>query len=289
MTKNISIIGGDLRIVKLAEMLAKDNFQIKTYALENSEDLKKIENLRNCTSIEETIKQSNIVIGPIPLSKDNIEINTPFSKEVISIKNLGKYLKGKKFFTGNIKEEFLEYFESEEVEVIDLLKREELVILNTIATAEGTIQIAMEQTSRTLHGSNILILGFGRVAKTLANMLKAIGANVYCMARKNSDFAWMKTYGYKQIKLEDLKNELSKFDIIINTIPTLILGKEEIDYIKKESLLIDLASAPGGIALEEAKNANIKVNWALGLPGKVAPLTSAEIIKDTIYNVLNET
>lgn len=244
MDKNISIIGGDLRIIKLAEMLAKDDFQIKTYALENAEDLEKIENIKKCTSIEEALNQSNTIIGPIPLSSNNIEINTPFSKETVTIQNLAKYLKGKKFFTGNIKKEIFEYLNNEEIEVIDLLKCEELVVLNTIATAEGTIQIAMEETSKTLHGSKILILGFGRVSKTLANMLKAIGANVYCMARKNSDFAWIEVYGYNVVKIQNLIDELNKFDIIINTIPTLILGKEEIKYINKESLLIDLASTP---------------------------------------------
>lgn len=260
MNKNISIIGGDLRIVKLAEMLAKDDFQIKTYALENAEDLKKIENIEISTSIKEALNQSNIAIGPIPLSSNNVEINTPFSKETITIQNLAKYLKGKKLFAGNIKKEIFEYLNNEEVEVIDLLKCEELVVLNTIATAEGTIQIAMEETAKTLHESKILILGFGRVAKTLANMLKAIGADVYCMARKNSDFAWMEVYGYNVVKIQNLKNELSKFDIIINTIPTLILGKEEIRYINKESLLIDLASTPRWNRYKSSRKCKYKSN-----------------------------
>ena len=119
-------------------------------------------------------------------------------------------------------------------------------------------------------------------------MLKGIGGNVYCEARKNVDLAWIKAYGYEQVTLKELKEELNKFDIIINTIPALVLKEEEIKYLKKDCLLIDLASNPGGIDKLAAKEQGIKMIWALSLPGKVAPLTSAEFIKDTIYNVFKE-
>lgn len=288
MIQNISIIGGDLRIVKLAELLAKDNFKIKTYAIEEAEELNKIQNIKNCNTLDETIENTEIVIGPIPLSSNNIQINTPFSKKVITLEELAKKIKNKKFIAGNIKKEFYEYSQNNNSEIIDLLKKEELTILNTISTAEGAIQIAMEETIKTIHSSNILILGFGRVGKTLANILKGIGANVYCEARKNEDLAWIKTYGYEPIDLNNLNENLNKFDIIMNTIPALVLKEKEINCLKKDCLLIDLASSPGGIDIKAAKEKGIKTIWALALPGKVAPLTSAEFIRDTIYNILEK-
>lgn len=288
MIQNISIIGGDLRIVKLAELLAKDNFKIKTYAIEEAEELNKIQKIEKCKTLDETIENAEIVIGPIPLSSNNIQINTPFSKKNITLEELAKKIKNKKFIAGNIKKEFYEYNKDNSSEIIDLLEKEELTILNTISTAEGAIQIAMEETIKTLHSSNILILGFGRVGKTLANMLKGIGANVYCEARKNEDLAWIKTYGYEPITLDNLNENLNKFDIIMNTIPSLILKEKEIKYLKKDCLLIDLASSPGGIDIKAAKENGIKTIWALALPGKVAPLTSAEFIRNTIYNILEK-
>lgn len=288
MIQNISIIGGDLRIVKLAELLAKDNFKIKTYAIEEAEELNKIQNIKNCNTLDETIENTEIVIGPIPLSSNNIQINTPFSKKVITLEELAKKIKNKKFIAGNIKKEFYEYSQNNNSEIIDLLKKEELTILNTISTAEGAIQIAMEETIKTIHSSNILILGFGRVGKTLANILKGIGANVYCEARKNEDLAWIKTYGYESITIDNLNENLNKFDIIMNTIPALVLKEKEINCLKKDCLLIDLASSPGGIDIKAAKEKGIKTIWALALPGKVAPLTSAEFIRDTIYNILEK-
>lgn len=288
MIQKIAIIGGDLRIVKLAEMLSKDKYKIKIYALEKAESLTKLQNIEQCNSIEEVINDVDVVIGPIPLSSNNIQINTPFSEKTILIKELAIKLKNKKFIAGNIKKDFYDLANNNGIEVIDLLEREELVVLNTISTAEGAIQIAMEETIKTLHGSNILVLGFGRVGKVLANMLKGIGANVYCEARKNSDLAWIKAYGYKTVHLKGLNEKLNQFDIIINTIPTLVLGRNELQYLNKECLLIDLASNPGGIDRDTAKKEGIKTIWALSLPGKVAPLTSAQFIRDTIYNVFKE-
>lgn len=288
MIQNIAIIGGDLRIVKLAEMLAKDEFKIKTYAIEKAENLNKIQKIEKCKTLNEAVEGADMVIGPIPLSSNNIQINTPFSEKTITLEELAKSLKNKKFIAGNIKKDFYEHTKNNNSEIIDLLEREELVVLNTISTAEGAIQIAMEETIKTLHSSNVLVLGYGRVGKILANMLKGLGANVYCEARKNVDLAWIKAYGYEPVTLKNLNENLNKFDIIMNTIPALILTEKELKYLKKDCLLIDLASNPGGIDREEAKKQGIKTIWALSLPGKVAPLTSAEFIKDTIYNIIKE-
>ena len=288
MIKKISIIGGDLRIVKLAEMLAKDEFELYTYAIDKAESLKKIKNIIQCDTIEETIKNGDIIVGSIPLSSNNLEVNTPFSDKTVSLQELAEKIKGKTFIAGNIKKDFLNLAKDSNTKIIDLLDREELVVLNTISTAEGAIHIAMEETTRTIHESNVLVLGFGRVGKILANMLKGIGANVFCEARKNVDLAWIKAYGYEPIRLNELENSLGKFNIIINTIPSIILEEKQLEKVNKDCLIIDLASNPGGIDRNSAKKLGIKTIWALSLPGKVAPLTSAEFIKDTIYNILKE-
>ena len=132
------------------------------------------------------------------------------------------------------------------------------------------------------------MLGFGRIGKVLSNMLKGLGANVACEARKNSDLAWIKAYGYEPIPLSTLRDNLNRFDIIINTIPFQILDEERLNLVKKESIIIDLASNPGGVDRRAAREKNLKVIWALSLPAKVAPLTSAEFIKETLYHALKE-
>ena len=286
MEKSISVVGGDLRIIKLIEMLVGDGYKVYTYALENSEELLNLENVEMCPTLEETIKNSKVVVGPIPLSSDRKKLSTPFGRNSVELQEFINAIKDKHLIAGNIA--IKEELENAGIAFTDLLRREEFTVLNTIATAEGTLQIAMEETQRTVHGSNVLVMGFGRIGKVLAKMLDGIGAKVYCEARKNEDISWIKAYGYNPIHLNDLNQELGKFDIIINTIPFQILDEERLDLLNKDVVLIDLASNPGGVDRKAAKEKGIKVIWALSLPGKVAPLTSAEFIKETLYHVLKE-
>lgn len=284
--KSISIVGGDLRIIKLIELLIQDGYKVYTYALENSEDLLTLDKVEMCPTLEETLSHSKVVIGPIPLSSDRRNLSTPFGRKNVSIEEFITVLKGKHLIAGNIN--IKEQLDESEISFTDLLKREEFNVLNAIATAEGTIQIAMEETQRTLHGSDVLVMGFGRTGKVLSNMLNGIGTNVYCEARKDEDIAWIKAYGYNPVHLNDLDEYLGKFDIIINTIPFQILDKEKLQLLKKEVVIIDLASNPGGVDRRAAKELDVKLIWALSLPGKVAPCTSAEFIKETLYHVLED-
>ena len=286
MEKSITVVGGDLRIVKLIEMLDSDGYKVYTYGLENSEEVLNLERVEMCPTLQEAVAASKVVVGPIPLSSDRRRLSTPFGRNNVELPEFVEALKGKYLIAGNIG--IKEDLEANDVQFTDLLKREEFSVLNTIATAEGTMQIAMEETQRTVHGSNVLVMGFGRIGKVLAKMLDGIGAKVYCEARKDEDISWIKAYGYNPVHLNDLNENLNQFDIIINTIPFQILDEERLELVRKEAIIIDLASNPGGVDRKAAREKELKVIWALSLPAKVAPLTSAEFIKETLYHVLEE-
>lgn len=283
-----AIIGGDLRTIKLAVMLAKEQNQVYVYGLEKAEELKNIKNIEQCESIKKTIQEVEIVIGPIPFSSNGKTINMPFSDKEISIREMMHVINAKVLIAGGITPEVYEMANDEYIEIIDIMKREELAVLNTIATAEGTIQVAIENTNKIIHGSEILILGFGRIGKVLARKLAGLSAKVTCAARKDEDLAWIQAYGHKATNINSLGENLKLYDIIINTVPHIILNEERLKYIKKDCLLIDLASNPGGIDKKSVKDNKLKFVWALSLPGKVAPITTAEFIKDTIYNIIKE-
>lgn len=288
MKNKIAIIGGDLRIAKLATMLAKDENEIYVYGLEKSDDIKNVTNIIECPTIKKTIENVEIVIGPIPFSSNGNMINMPFSDKEITIREMMHNINAKVLIAGGISPEVYEMANDEYVEIIDIMKREELAVLNTIATAEGTIQIAIENTNRILHGSEVLILGFGRIGKVLARKLAGLSVKVTCAARKDEDFAWIEAFGHKAVNINHLGENLKNFDIIINTVPHIVLTESKLQFVKNDVLLIDLASNPGGIDKRAVKERNLKFVWALSLPGRVAPTTSAEFIKNTIYNILKE-
>ncbi len=283
-----AIIGGDLRIIKLAEMLSKEDNEIYVYGLEKAEDLRDNPNIKQCDTIKKAIQNVEIVIGPIPFSSNGNTINMPFSDKEVTIREMMHVINAKVFIAGGITPEVYGMANDEYIEIIDIMKREELAVLNTIATAEGTIQIAIENTNKILHGSEVLVLGFGRIGKVLARKLAGLSAKVTCAARKDEDLAWIQAYGHKATNINTIGENLNQYDIIINTVPHMILTEKRLKYVKNDCLLIDLASNPGGIDKKAVKDNKLKFVWALSLPGKVAPITSAEFIKDTIYNIVKE-
>ena len=274
-------------MVKLAKNLAKDEHIVYVYGMEKSHELEE-NNIEIVETLDQALEKGEYIIGPLPFSGNGVSINAPFSNKEIKIEELKKMQKDKIFIAGVIKEEIKERLENYYKEVIDVMQREDFVVLNALATAEGTIQVAMENTEDTIHGSNILVLGFGRVAKMVAYKFLSLGAEVTCAARRAEDFAWIEAYGYKAIDINNMHEKLEDFDIIVNTVPVQILNKKELEFIRKDTLIIDLASNPGGVDRDEVKIQNLKFVWALALPGKVAPNTSAKFIKNTIYNVINE-
>ena len=286
MSSNYAIIGGDLRIVKLAKMMADEGNVINTFGLEQAEELSGCKNIVFHNSLSSAAESADIIIAPIPFSKNGVEINATFSNKKISIQELLNNIKHKKLIAGSIKQEIYDIAKENDVEVIDIMKNEDVAILNAISTAEGAIEVAFANTQKTLHGGNVLILGFGRLGKVLAKKLEGLSAKVTCAVRKKEDFAWIKAYGYEATNINSLSENLYNYDIIINTVPVLILNKMRLQKLKKDCLLIDLASNPGGIDFEEAKRLGMKCIWALALPGKVAPITTAEILKDSIYNMI---
>lgn len=288
MGTNFTIVGGDLRIIKLANMLAADGNNVYAYGVEKAEELKGNSSIIICDKLADAVKNSEIIIGPIPFSSNGKDINSPFSDNQISIRELMHVINAKILIAGSITPEVYSLANDEYIEIIDIMKREELAVLNTISTAEGAIEIIIANTNKIVHGSKVLILGFGRIGKVLARKLIGLSAKVTCAARKDEDLAWIKTYGYDKTNINAIGENLAEYDVIVNTVPHLILTEERLKYVKDDCLLVDLASNPGGIDKRAAKNKKLKLIWALALPGKVAPTTTAEFIKETVYNVLKE-
>lgn len=120
-------------------------------------------------------------------------------------------------------------------------------MLYAVPTAEGAIQVAMENMDTTLHGSRALVIGFGRVGKLVAHRLQSLGARVTISARKCEDWAWAQAYGYGTEDSMRLEYWMGGFDLIVNTVPALILNRAHLERVQPGAFIIDLASIPGGV------------------------------------------
>lgn len=270
---NISLIGGDNRNAELAKLFIQEGNNVKVYGIND-------DSLKNEKTLEESTKDAEIIILGIPalqdkeMIKSNISISTTYFLNCINENQI--------VYGGVIKDKLLTGMQKKGIKYVDFMQSEEFAILNTIPTVEGAIEIAIRETDITLHGANILILGFGRIGKLLAKTLKGFECKIDLAARKEEDFAWIDTYGYRKITYDCLTEKIGEYDIIFNTVPTLILDEKRLEKVKKDCLIVDLASEPGGVDFEKTKELGIKTNWALGLPGKVAGKTAAKYMKRII-------
>lgn len=278
------IAGGDDRLVELARMYKQKEFHISTYGM----DKISIEGIKNFETMEEAFDNSDMVICPVPFSKDATKLNTKYSDKDIYIEEFfSKFKSGKTLLLGAINNYSKELAKKYGIEYIDYYNDEGYKIMNTIPTAEGALSIIISETSVTLFRSKVLVLGYGRIGKLLSEYLKELGAEIFVEARKDSDLTWIETKGMKAVPLWKLDKYIGNMDVIVNTIPALVLNSSMLSNVKTDALLLDLASNPGGIDYKYAEKNNIKVVHALGIPGKVACKSAAKYIYDTIERLIS--
>ncbi len=283
---DFAIVGGDSRHVRLAEALSSDGHRVFVYALENAVFSDEIIRGKDISTLSKSV---DCVVLPIPIKDKNGFLNAPFSETEYDINSLFSiFPTGQTVIGGKISNDMFETAGRCGIRLFDCLEREDFTVMNSVPTAEGAIAVAMQMRETTLNGSSCLVLGFGHIGKLLSAYLHGLGAKVTASARKPGDLAWISAYGYNPIKTCDIKNRLSEFDIIFNTIPAKVLDKEALLCVKQSAFICDLASRPGGVDFGFADELGLLTSHALSLPGKVAPATAAETLRSTVYNILDE-
>ncbi|MCL2084360.1 MAG: dipicolinate synthase subunit DpsA [Oscillospiraceae bacterium] len=283
MARSFAIIGGDMRQSRLARLLLQDGHTVYTWALECGCAAAETRG----ESMEETAARARCVIWPVPmLNKEGaLNVTGPAVTGALALRMLrsDQIAAG-----GRIPLSLIRQAEEGGIDLVDYTAREDFAIANAVPTAEGALHLAIEQTETTLHASRCLIIGYGRIGKALARSLGAIGARVTVSARRVEDFMWCEAWGYPHMETGALDGRLAEFDIVFNTAPHMVLGDGRLRELKAGCLVIDLASAPGGVDFAAAKRRGVNCHWALSLPGKTAPETAAAILRDTIYHILDE-
>lgn len=151
---------------------------------------------------------------------------------------------------------------------VDLLQDEYYTAENAAITAHCALGIILGRMQRTLQHANVLIIGWGRIGKCLAALLRDLGADVTVAARKEADRAMLSALGFHAVPLPIA--EAKQYALIVNTVPAPVLSGEEA---AKDALLLDLASVKG--------IAGDTVLWERGLPGRLVPETSGALIAKT--------
>ena len=274
------ILGGDNRSLYVGEYLEKQHLNVCYYAFNDTDCFE---------SLNEAIDKADVIILPLPTSRDRVTLNTPLFDETVLLTDIcALATPDKSVFGGQLPKSFCEELSSKGVYYCDYFLLEELAIHNAVPTAEGVVNILIEKLPTTIHGMKCGITGYGRIGKALADTLKALGAQVTVFARKEAALAEAFSRGINAEYFSKLSEEQHEFDALINTVPTRVIGSDELDMLNSDCVLIETASAPFGIDFQDAKEKAMEVIKASSLPGKVAPKTAGGIIGRSVLPIIKQ-
>ena len=286
--KNIIFFGGDARQISAAKLLFAEGYSVFVFA--SAEDVGG--EIGTYESVESALLNCDTVVLPLPVSLDNKTLNAPFLKnEQITLGRITEAIsEGKTVIGGRIPDGMEQALSDKGVRVIDYFKSEAFQIENAYTTSEAALSIAMNNLKRNIRGARFAVTGYGRIARTLTELLLKLSGNVCVLARKESDLAWARLAGASTMRLnsESIDRLTQGYDIIFNTVPSWLFLEDFLLKINKDTLIVDLASSPGGVDVSAAKKLSSRVLWASSLPGKYAPESAGELIASCIKNIISE-
>lgn len=235
---------------------------------------------------QEILKKPAAVILPLPASRDKKTVNI-YGKETepLYLDELLQWLEtGDRVFGGMLSDELKGKMSEKGIKAYDYYD-EDIILKNAVITAECLTDVLKE------NGVDILsvktaVTGFGRTAKAIAEMLYCMKCDFYVTARSDEAISQAKSRNFKVVKLNNFTEETSKTDVIINTVPALILDEKILYSLKSGAYIFDIASYPYGVDIELAKGYGINVVRALSLPGKYSPERAGIIIGEKVESLL---
>ena len=295
---DITLLGGDRRQIYAARSLSNAGCSLRVCGT-SAELVGAVcgSDVVHCSeSAENAVREARVIILPVPASSDGVHVNAPLDSEgVLSDLKLSSVVrlceKDTVIIGGKLPAAFVSAAGEKGLRVYDLLSLEGFEIANAYTTAEAALSIALNSLAVNLRDAKVAVTGFGRISKHLCRLLSLIGARVTVAARKESDLAWARSLGYEavQIKGTDWSDELVKgYNIIYNTVPCMIFDGDFLRKVDRNTLLLELASVPGGFDICAARELGANISWALSLPGKYAPESAGEIIAEGVLGILKE-
>ena len=285
-----SVIGGDHRQIEIIKRLILGGHRVKVFSL--CVPSGQIAGAEICSSIEKSLGGSDFTLLPLPITRDGVNINlTESAREVAADAVISRIAKDKTplIFGGLIPERLRENAKKSGIDLIDYYNNEELQQKNALPSAEGAIMVAMENTDRVIEGMRVLVCGYGRIGKILAHKLRLLGASVAVAARRDEILCEIAINGLIPIDIrstDDLATASSNCDVIFNTVPEQIFTRQTVGRICTNPLYIEIASSPGGIDIQAAREFGVRMIFAPSLPGRYAPASAGEYIFDSIKDIL---
>ncbi len=290
----IGILGGDSRQAAVCSLFARLGVECALWGIDCKTHEYNEDTFVRSADWRGAIGGASAVVLPLPLTTDGVRLNCGKNtvRSDVYIPRITEIIqsvdKNCLIFGGKVPANIQRFAAENNRRITDYYESEDFQIKNAVPTAEGAIAIAIREMDITLSGSEVCVVGYGRIGRTLALRLIALGCRVACIARSKRDLAWAECDGCMTIKLSEYRESPSSFDAIFNTVPHMIFDDKVIKSLPYGQLFIDLASLNGGIDSDAAGEHGIRVIKALSLPGKCSPFTAGKIIFDSVMDSLSE-
>ncbi len=283
---HIAFIGGDARQIEVIKKCSELDATISLIGFNQLQSEFTGASKEQLTP--EILKDVNALILPIVGTSEEGLVEGIFSDQKIELKleHVEQLPKDAIIYTGMANSYLRKLAEESNISLVQLLDRDDVAIYNSIPTIEGAIMMAIQNTDITIHGSNVIVLGLGRVGMTLARTMHCLGAHVRVGARKPEHLARIYEMGLVPFHLNELKAHVDDCDILYNTIPKQIVTAQVMANMPSNALIIDLASKPGGTDFRFAEKRGIKALLAPGLPGIVAPKSAGRILANVVTQLI---
>lgn len=282
--EKVIVLGGDHRQYYLADTLQKNGYHVCSYGVLMPEK-NNIEWIKP-DKVKQEIRESEMIVLPIPVSVDGKTIRQETADDVLLLSELYDGIRaGQKIYGGILSEQLRSVCREKEAFCYDFMEDESVAVGNAVATAEGAVAEAILLGDETIHGKDCLVIGYGKCGAVLADKLKGLQAKVTVMARNPVSRAKARSMGYEvrpMFSHQEVQKE--KYKYLFNTVPTLVLTEQVLSGFDRSTVIIDIASKPGGTDFEYCRYAGIRAKLALSLPGKYASRSSGEILAQAIMN-----
>ena len=266
----VLVIGGDTRMDYAADKLSE------LYETQRLSD--------NCSELSGCF---DVLVLPLPLTKNGTDIFAPKSGEPIAFEIIEKFAKENALIlAGGDSPLLLRICAEKGFSPENYFSRETLTLKNAVLTAEAACAMLSQSTNGALLYSSALITGYGRISRALAVRLKANGCSVTVAARRREQRTAAELDGFEAVSPEDMPKTLCNFNYIANTVPYPLFSEKDFSEMQKECVFMELASLPEQPTRSLAEKHGINYIYASGLPGKCSPQKAGEFIAEEIINIL---
>lgn len=283
----VAVLGGDKRMDFAARELTRLGYDVREWGRREGDSVADFSKIA-----KKWLTDVDVLMLPLPTSIDGTHLSTPLleSREGLRMERLFCAAPDKLWLVGRLGETLRGRADRERIQWIDYFDSEILQLKNALPTAEGAIEIAMRELPIVLDGTRIAVIGYGRIGEVLSAKLRALGARVTVYARRPAVGTRAELAGHSFREIPKERNLVFDTDarVIFNTVPSRLFERSTLQMLPKNCLLIDLASAPGGIDMKAAEELGLCAIWATALPGKCAPESAGVILGEVAHSILRD-